>query len=112
MADTRSISDVDATVSDLASQLADFKTTAMARMQTRPTGDIEETLRTTPKTGTLFLNGQTVSRTTYPALWQWAQDQSLVRANLFTTGDGSTTFGLPDFRGRVTRGVAASGETA
>ena len=52
--------------------------------------------------GWLVCNGSAVSRTTY--------------ANLFTTigttwgaGDGTTTFNLPDLRGKVPRGVAASG---
>ena len=111
MADTRSLDDIDSTVAGLAAQLDDFKSTAMARIGTRPTGDIEPTIRTTPKNGTLILNGQTVNRVDYPALWQWANDQGLVRANLFGSGNGSTTFVLPDMRGRILRGVAASGET-
>lgn len=111
MADTRSLDDIDTTVADQAAQLEDLKTTVMARLGTCPTGDIEPTLRTTPKNGTLILNGQTVNRVDYPALWQWANDQSLVRANLFGVGNGSTTFVLPDLRGRVIRGVAAAETT-
>jgi microcystin-dependent protein len=38
-------------------------------------------------------------------LWQFAQDEGLVAANLFTVGDGSTTFGLPNFAGRTILGV-------
>lgn len=52
--------------------------------------------------GWLLCNGQAVSRTTYAALF----------AALSTTwgvGDGSTTFNVPDLRGRFPRGVAASG---
>ncbi|MFC5996961.1 tail fiber protein [Pseudonocardia hispaniensis] len=90
-------------------ELTDLQSTIMARVARRPTGDIEPTLRKTPKPDTLFLQGQTVSRTTYAGLWQWVQDQGLVMAGLFTSGDGSTTFGLPDFRGRVPVGVGTLG---
>jgi microcystin-dependent protein len=72
----------------------------------RPTGDIEATLRRTPKPDTLFLQGQTVNREDYPSLFNWAVQQGLMSTaqvpdNLFGNGDGSTTFTLPDFRGRV-----------
>lgn len=52
--------------------------------------------------GWLVCNGAAVSRTTYAGLF----------AAIGTTwgvGDGSTTFNVPDLRGRVPRGVAASG---
>lgn len=53
-------------------------------------------------TGWLLCDGTAVSRTDYAALY----------AAIGTTwgvGDGSTTFNLPDWRGRYPRGVAASG---
>lgn len=90
-------------------ELADLRTTLAARMATMPTGDIEPTLRATAKAGTLLLNGATLNRTDYPALWQWAQDQSLVIAGLFGAGNGSTTFTLPDLRGRVVVGAGTLG---
>ncbi|WP_143770665.1 tail fiber protein [Pseudonocardia dioxanivorans] len=94
-----------------AADLEDFKQTILARLALRPTGDIEETLRPSAKPGTLLLNGQTVNRADYPALWQWVQDQSLVGSGKpFGTGDGSTTFVLPNYAGKIARGVA-SGET-
>lgn len=71
----------------------------------RPTGDIEPSLLPTPKPGTLLLNGQLVSRTTYARLWAWVQANALVTATWFTNGDNSTTFGLPDLRGRVLSGA-------
>lgn len=80
-------------------------------MHERPTGTVEMTLRTTAAPGTLLMQGQTVSRTTYAALWAWAQEQGRVVAGLFTAGDGSTTFGLPDFRGRSPVG-ASTGDIA
>lgn len=48
--------------------------------------------------GWLFCNGQAVSRTTYSALFG-------VISTTYGAGDGSTTFNLPDLRGRM----AASG---
>lgn len=54
--------------------------------------------------GWLMCAGQTVSRVTYPQIY----------ANIGITygaGDGSTTFGLPDLRGRVTAGKDNMGGT-
>lgn len=73
----------------------------------RAVGDIEPSF--TIKPGTLALNGQVVSRTTYANLWSWVQANGLVAAGLFTAGDGATTFGLPDFRGRVLVGAGVFG---
>jgi microcystin-dependent protein len=76
----------------------------------RPTGDIEPSIRKTPKPDTLLLNGQTVSRTDYARLFAWVQQEGLLTTaqspnNLFGAGDGSTTFTLPDFRGRTVVGA-------
>lgn len=106
MADDRPVQDATDAIAALQAQLDDLKSTLLARTSSRPTGDIEPTVRTAAKTNTLLLQGQAVSRTTYAVLWRWVQDQSLVVAGLFTTGDGSTTFGLPDFRGRVPVGAS------
>lgn len=48
--------------------------------------------------GFLLCNGQAVSRTTYADLYG-------VIGNSFGAGNGSTTFNVPDFRGRFLRGV-------
>lgn len=109
MADDRPVEDVVGQLATVTRKLKDLRETVLARLASRPTGDIEPTIRSTAKVGTLILNGQVVSRATYPALWQWAQDQSLVISGLFTVGDGSTTFGLPDFRGRTIVGVGTLG---
>jgi microcystin-dependent protein len=53
-------------------------------------------------TGYLLCNGAAVSRTTYAALFT-------AIGTTFGAGDGSTTFNLPDVRGRFILGVAASG---
>lgn len=52
--------------------------------------------------GFLLCNGDAVSRTTYAELFAEI-------GTTFGEGDGSTTFNLPDFRGRMAIGVAASG---
>lgn len=105
MADDRPLNDPTSAIVALQNQVNDLQTTMNARVAAMPTGEIQPTLRLTPKAGTLFLDGTAVSRTTYAVLWQWVQDQSLVIAGLFTVGDGSTTFGLPNFQGRSLVGV-------
>jgi microcystin-dependent protein len=55
-------------------------------------------LVSTPPTGWLYCNGQAVSRTTYGALF------SLIGTN-YGAGDGSTTFNVPDLRGRTVFGA-------
>lgn len=109
MADDRAAEDPNEALGRLQTQLDDFQATVLARLTKRSTGDVEPTIRLTPKDGTLFLNGALVSRSTYAALWAWVQAESLVIAGMFTTGDGSTTFGLPDFRGRMPIGVGTLG---
>jgi len=49
--------------------------------------------------GWLFCNGQAVSRTTYSALFG-------VISTTYGVGDGSTTFNVPDLRGRIPFGKA------
>lgn len=57
---------------------------------------------TVPPTGWLACDGSAVSRTTYAALFD-------VIGTTYGTGDGSTTFNIPDLRGRVATGKSASG---
>lgn len=67
-----------------------------------PTGAMVDFAGTSAPTGYLLCDGSNVSRTTYAALF----------AAIGTTwgaGDGSTTFGLPDFRRRVAVGSGGSG---
>lgn len=52
----------------------------------------------TPPSGWLICNGQAVSRTTYSVLFG-------IVGTTFGTGDGSTTFNIPDYRGRVPIGA-------
>jgi microcystin-dependent protein len=60
---------------------------------------------TTAPTGWLLCYGHTVSRTTYAALFA-------VIGTTFGAGDGSTTFALPDFRGRAPFGQDDMGGSA
>lgn len=68
-----------------------------------PSGTIIPSARSAPSTGFLFCDGSQVSRNTYSALYAalggtnspWGQ------------GDGSTTFNLPDLRGRCPIGAGA-----
>lgn len=56
-------------------------------------------------TGWLLCAGQTLSRTTYAELFA-------AIGTTYGAGDGSTTFQLPDMRGRVVAGVDSMGGTA
>lgn len=62
-----------------------------------PVGSVMPFAGTTEPAGWLFCYGQAVSRTTYARLFS-------VLSTVYGTGDGSTTFNLPDLRGRVVAG--------
>ena len=66
-----------------------------------PSGNIEMTARATAPGGWLLCQGQTVSRTTYAALFT-------AISTTYGTGNGSTTFNVPDFRGRTPVGLDSS----
>lgn len=70
-----------------------------------PAGSVVWSPYSTPPTGYLLCDGSAVSRSTYAAL------AALAAADAYPngSGDGSTTFNLPDLRGRAPYGVAASG---
>jgi microcystin-dependent protein len=53
---------------------------------------------TAPNSSFVFPYGQAISRTTYSALYS-------LLTTTYGTGDGSTTFNIPDLRGRVLAGV-------
>lgn len=55
--------------------------------------------------GFLFCQGQAVSRTTYEELFK-------VIGTAYGSGDGSTTFNLPDLREATTKGVGLSGKSS
>ena len=62
-----------------------------------PIGTILDFAASTAPTGYLVCDGSAVSRTTYSALFA-------VIGTTWGTGDGSTTFNIPDFRGRTSIG--------
>lgn len=69
-----------------------------------PSGALMDYAGTTEPTGWLFCAGQAVSRTTYANLFA-------AIGTAFGAGDGSTTFNVPDFRGRVAAGRDDMGGT-
>lgn len=66
-----------------------------------PAGRIEAYAGATAPTGYLLCDGTAVSRTTYAALFA-------VTSTTYGVGDGSTTFNVPDLRGRVPVGVGTN----
>lgn len=63
-----------------------------------PTGAVFSFPVDTPPTGYLICDGRPISRTTYADLF------ALIGTS-YGPGDGSTTFNLPDYRGKFLRGV-------
>lgn len=63
-----------------------------------PAGCIMPYVGTTAPTGYIICDGTTVSRITYAGLFA-------VIGTAYGAGDGTTTFNLPDFRGRFMRGL-------
>lgn len=109
MADDRPVGDVVDELAALRKMVEDMRSTFAAQVSRCPTGVIVGSLLGSLP-DTLPLDGRTVSRVTYAVLWKWVSDHGFVAAGVFGNGDASTTFVLPDFRGRVVRGTAA-GET-
>lgn len=70
-----------------------------------PVGSVVQWLTGTPPTNYFILDGVPKSRTTYAALFG-------VWGTTFGVGDGSTTFGVPDMRGRIPIGKSAGGTSS
>lgn len=62
-----------------------------------PTGTVNSFAGSTAPTGWLLCAGQAVSRTTYADLFA-------IISTTYGVGDGSTTFNIPDLRGRIPAG--------
>ncbi|WP_175752438.1 phage tail protein [Burkholderia ambifaria] len=84
----------------------------LAALSTTTIGQIVFEPRTTTRAGFLKANGAVLNRTDYPALWSYAQASGALvsdaewqssRWGCFSTGDGSTTFRLPEMRGEFIR---------
>jgi microcystin-dependent protein len=69
-----------------------------------PTGTGIDWFTTTPPSGFLLCDGSAVGRSAFPALWS-------VLGTVWGAGDGSTTFNLPDCRGRVLVGYMPGGNS-
>jgi microcystin-dependent protein len=78
--------------------LAAINALIAAQSTVEPTGVIKQFAGSSAPTGYLLCFGQAVSRTTYSALFA-------ITGTAFGAGDGSTTFNLPDFRGRFPLGL-------
>lgn len=77
-----------------------------------PVGAIVAFAAANAPAGWLIANGAQLSRTTFPALWAHAQASGAIvsdatwlagRPGAWSTGDGSTTFRIPDMRGLFLR---------
>lgn len=89
---------LDAIVSDVISNVSAVETSLS---QAVPSGVVQAYLGTSAPTGWLFCDGAAISRTTYSALFS-------LFGTRYGSGDGSTTFNLPDLRSRFIRGAAAT----
>ena len=83
----------------LSNVMAIYPVGALVYMHQAPT-----TVETTLLSKWIQCNGAIVSRTTYATLFS-----QFGSADVYGGGDGSTTFGLPDLRGRYPVSVATSG---
>jgi microcystin-dependent protein len=93
-------------------KLADTAVT-LAKLDFAVTGMVAFFLGNAAPLGWLKINGALLSRTTYAALWAYAQASGNIVTDAawlagatgsFSQGDGSTTFRLPDARGEFLRG--------
>jgi microcystin-dependent protein len=92
---------------DTIFRLAYHSSSGTYRILNRPdtTGDWVLTGRSTARGGTLLAYGQAISRTAYAGLFA-------AYSTTYGVGDGSTTFNLPDLRGRVAAGKDDMGGAA
>ena len=81
---------------------ADAAATATALAAAVPVGVVQMWAGEAAPAGWLLCQGQAVSRTTYAALYA-------VCGTAYGTGDGSSTFNLPDLRARMPIGLSGSG---
>lgn len=67
---------------------------------------------TAAPSGWVLCYGQTLLRASYPALWAFAEAEIALSNTLFTNGNGTTNFTVPDMRGRGTAGQDDMGGVA
>lgn len=75
------------------------------------TGEVKMMMGSTEPTGWLIMNGQEVSRTTYADLFAYFNTE-FGSGTFFGAGNGTTTFNLPDMRGRAPIGFGAGAAIA
>ncbi len=92
-------------ISRLEKELSDLRSTLLARASSMPTGTVMVTYAAIAPLDTLLLQGQTLLRADYAALWAWATNHGAVTQEAFGPGNGTTTFTLPDMRGVVPIGA-------
>jgi microcystin-dependent protein len=93
------------THSDAALASAVATLSASIAAQAEPVGTMKMWLGATAESGLAFCYGQALSRSTYASLYAFL-------GTTYGAGDGSTTFNLPDFRGRTGVGRDNMGGTA
>lgn len=99
----KSLGDTAALLDDRDRQLEDYLSSLDVRIGTTagvPSGGMFEWAGAVAPDGYLLCDGSAVSRADYPDLYA-------AIGVVWGAGDGSTTFNLPDFRGRVTVGAGA-----
>lgn len=94
------MADLNAIVAQMNGQLDGENLAESIRNALIPIGTVLATVRSSAPEGFLLCQGQEVSRTTYAALFA-------AMGTTYGAGNGTTTFNLPDFRGRVPVGVEA-----
>jgi microcystin-dependent protein len=95
---------LDAGLSEIAINILSFLNLSVLP-NLMPAGVMMPYAGTAPPTGWLLCYGQAVLRTTYSGLYA-------AIGTTFGSGDGMTTFNLPDLRGRMTVGLDNMGGTA
>lgn len=100
--DVQVLSDADITL--LNEGLQDIEDLKLAIQKPLPAGTIIPFAGNVIPEGFLICNGAAVSRTTYASLFA-------AIGTLYGTGDGSTTFNLPDARDRVLQGASGTHST-
>jgi microcystin-dependent protein len=103
---TAKIADASVTDAKLAATLnLSSKTVTLPASISLPTGAVMAFAMNSAPAGWLACNGAAVSRSTYSALFSAV-------STTYGTGDGSTTFNLPDLRGYFVRGHGTNGDGA
>lgn len=90
-------------VSVMGSQVAEFTSGGLTK-GARYIGELIPYVGSVAPAKTVFPVGQTLSRTTYADLWAFAQTEIAAGSTFFNNGNGTTTFGIGDLRGRVLAG--------